>query len=47
MLLTGEEGPVAVPLGPPVARTHQYASHVCASCNDTWFWFVSESDVLR
>jgi hypothetical protein len=28
MLLTGEEGPVAVPLGPPVARTHQHASHV-------------------
>ena len=47
MLLTGEEGPVALTLGPPVARTRQQASHVCASCFDTWFWFVSESEVLR
>jgi len=42
MILAGEEGLVAAPLGPPVARTH-----VCASCNDTWFWLVSESEVLR
>jgi len=36
MLLTGEEG--------PVARTRQHASHVCASCNDTWFWFLFERE---
>lgn len=29
MLLTGEEGPVAAPLGPPVARTHRHSAHVC------------------
>jgi hypothetical protein len=47
MLLTGEEAPVAVPRGPPVARTRQHASRVCVSGHDTWFWFVSESEVLR